>query len=365
MPGVYIAFPFCAQKCSFCNFASGAFSRDLEAQYNTSLLNEISQHAWPWTPETVYLGGGTPSNMDLGALEHALNAVPGRPWREATIEAAPGTITREKAQAWRSIGINRVSLGVQSFNASELKRTGRKHTAETVATDCALLRDAGISNLNIDLIAGLPHQTIETWRESLAWIERLRPPHVSVYMFEIDEDSRLGLEVLNNGSRYDAGSIPDEATTVGLYETAVESLSAQGIERYEISNFAVTGSESLHNLKYWTMEPYVGFGSDAHGFDGRVRFANLKSPREYVTAISSGRAPLSSTEIAKADEERLFTGLRLSQGIILESVDWERNRKSILKFVEAGLLETSGDTIRLTSRGVLLSNEVFQELIAA
>ena len=365
MPGVYISFPFCAQKCSFCNFASGAFSRELELQYNRALLQELRAHSWQWTPDTVYLGGGTPSNMDLEALEFALAAIPGRPWREATIEVAPGTITPEKAAAWRRLGIDRVSLGVQSFDTRELKRTGRKHTAEIVARDCGILRDAGILNLNIDLIAGLPHQTLDTWRASVDWIGQLRPPHVSIYMFEIDEDSRLGLEVLNNGPRYDASAMPSEETTVELYEMAVENLTAYGIERYEISNFAVPGNESLHNLKYWTMAPYAGFGSDAHGFDGWVRFSNTESPQDYVASVLSGKTPVVFTTSAKTDEERLFTGLRLSEGVRLNPADWDRNRPAIEKFVDAGLLESTGDILRLTSRGVLLSNEVFQELLAA
>jgi oxygen-independent coproporphyrinogen-3 oxidase len=365
MSGVYISFPFCAQKCSFCNFASGAFSRGLETRYNAALLQELRGHAWQWTPDSVYLGGGTPSNMDLETLEQALSAIPGRPWLEAAIEAAPGTITQEKAAAWRGIGIDRVSLGVQSFDTRELKRTGRKHTAEIVASDCTMLRDAGITKINIDLIAGLPHQTVETWRASLDWIHRLQPPHVSVYMFEVDEDSRLGLEVLNNGLRYDAGAVPDEETTVELYEMAVESLAANGTKRYEISNFAVPGGESLHNLKYWTMAPYAGFGSDAHSFDGWVRFANAESPQEYVAAVLSGKTAVIATTTANTAEERLFTGLRLSEGVRLKANDWDRNRPAIERFVDAGLLESTGDVIRLTSRGVLLSNEVFQELLAA
>ncbi len=184
-------------------------------------------------------------------------------------------------------------------------------------------------------------------------------------MFEVDEDSRLGLEVLNNGARYDASAMPSEETTVELYEMAVESLGAIGIERYEISNFASQGNESLHNLKYWTMAPYAGFGSDAHGFDGRVRFANAESPQEYVASMRAGKTAVVSTTTANADEERLFTGLRLSQGVRFTAADWERNRTAIERFVDAGLLESNGDVVKLTSKGVLLSNEVFQELLAA
>jgi oxygen-independent coproporphyrinogen III oxidase len=202
--GVYISYPFCAQKCTYCNFASGVFPRAQERSYVDALLQEIGAHRWDWRPVTVYLGGGTPSNMVPGDLRAVLDAIPGRPWLEATIEAAPGGITGEQARHWIACGINRVSLGVQSFVEQEIRRTGRKHTAEMVARKwgcCA----SGIGSVNIDLIAGLSGQTEASWRESLDWIERLEPEHVSVYMLEVDEDSRLGKEMLAGGARYGAG----------------------------------------------------------------------------------------------------------------------------------------------------------------
>ena len=365
MSGVYISFPFCAQKCSFCNFASGAFSRELEERYGEALVREIETHAWQWTPETVYLGGGTTSNMDLDVLERALRAIPGTPWKETTLEAAPGTLTTANVERWRRAGVNRVSLGVQSFVRQELARTGRKHTAEIVAAECDLLRRQGIEDFNIDLIAGLPHQTEASWRESLEWVRRIRPAHVSVYMFEVDEDSRLGLEILNNGQRYDASAVPSDDLAADLYEIAVEELAAMGIPRYEISNFAMPGRESAHNCKYWTMQPYVGFGSDAHSFDGRVRTNNVESAIEYVERISAGLSPVDTSTPANIEEERLFTGLRLTEGIRLNAEEWDRRREPIARFVHAGLLIADNGLLRLTSRGVLLSNEVFQEFVAA
>ncbi|MCC7156631.1 MAG: coproporphyrinogen III oxidase family protein, partial [Bryobacterales bacterium] len=261
--GVYLSYPFCAQKCTYCNFASGVLPRALEPRYIEALRAEIHAAAWPWTPETVYLGGGTPSTMDAGGLAALLASIPGKPWKEAAIEAAPGTLTPERAAAWTAAGINRVSLGVQSFNTAELRRTGRRHTAETVASDVALLRAAGIGAISCDLIAGLPAQTVESWEESLDWIARLDIPHVSVYMLEVDEDSRLGREMLLGGVRYGAAETPDEDAIVACYTRAIERLARLGLERYEISNFARPGCESLHNLKYWRLEPYLGFGSDA------------------------------------------------------------------------------------------------------
>src|SRR5437764_1228453 len=187
--------------------------------------------------------------MDPAALTALLELVPGLPWVEATLEAAPGGITREKARAWSAAGINRASLGVQTFVPREIARTGRKHTAEIVAAEVALLRDCGIRNINIDLIAGLSGQTEASWRESLDWIERLAPEHVSVYMLEVDDDSRLGRELQLGGVRYGAADAPSEDLTADLYEIAAARLAQMGIARYEISNFARPGMESRHNLK--------------------------------------------------------------------------------------------------------------------
>lgn len=357
--GVYISYPFCAQKCTYCNFASGVFPRELEPKYMDALRREIERHAWHWQPETVYLGGGTPSLMDADALRTLLAAVPGKPWTEATIEAAPGTLTPERIQAWRECGINRVSLGVQSFVQSEIARTGRKHTAAMVSREVEMLRAAGIDNINIDLIAGLSGQTAASWSQSLDWIARLAPPHVSAYMFEIDEDSRLGHEVLLNGQRYGAPEIPPEDLTAQLYETAAARLASLGIPRYEVSNFARPGWESKHNLKYWRLEPYVGFGADAHSFDGERRWWNVETPAEYVPCES----PRISEVAANLDEEKFFVGLRLAEGIRPSPDEWRRYRLPIAQFLTDGLLERQGDTLRLTDRGILLSNEVFQEFI--
>jgi oxygen-independent coproporphyrinogen-3 oxidase len=352
MAGVYLSYPFCAQKCTYCNFASGVFPRAVEAQYVDSLLAELRATDWPWTPETVYLGGGTPSQMDPDALRMLLAEIPGREWVEATMEAAPGSLTREKIDAWRKAGINRVSLGVQSFIAKELSRTGRKHTAETVVHDLAILREAGIANFNVDLIAGLPFQTRESWKESLDWIERIGAPHVSVYMLEVDDESNLGRELLVLGSRYGAGAVPCDDDIAEFYETAVERLARIGIKRYEISNFAREGFESRHNLKYWRREPYLGFGADAHSFDRELRWQNPES----VTEAPAPREKVPADPVA----ERFFLGLRLSEGI---EGPFEPFAAAIRQFIADGLLEESGSRVRLTPRGVMLSNEVFQEFV--
>jgi oxygen-independent coproporphyrinogen-3 oxidase len=357
VPGVYISYPFCAQKCTYCNFASGVFPRSLEARYREALACEIAAHRFAWTPETVYLGGGTPGNLLPDDLRTLLSLVPGFPWAEATIEAAPGNVTPDTARAWAHAGINRVSLGVQSFVASELRRTGRTHTAATVAAEIAVLHAAGIHNVNLDLIAGLSGQTEASWRESLDWVERLAPPHVSVYMLEVDEDSRLGREMLLGGVRYGALDTPSSDATADFYELAVERLASLGIARYEISNFARPGFESRHNLKYWTFAPYAGFGADAHSFDGLTRHQNPESIEDYLSGASQ------VDDVPQTSDERFFVGLRLSAGIRPDPAEWRRYDAPIRRFLDAGLLEIKGPLLRLTNRGVLLSNEVFQEFL--
>jgi oxygen-independent coproporphyrinogen-3 oxidase len=332
----------------------------LEGQYIQALTAEIAAHSWAWTPETVYWGGGTPSAIDPDCLRSVHAALPGRPWREATIEAAPGGLTAELIRLWVDVGLNRVSLGVQSFVQAELSRTGRKHTADVVAREIFLLRDGGIDAINVDLIAGLPGQTRSSWAESLDWIERLEPPHVSVYMLEVDEDSRLGKEMMLGGVRYGAALVPSEELITEFYQTAVERLASMGIARYEISNFARPGFESLHNLKYWRREPYVGFGADAHSFDGTMRWQNEESARQYVER--GGLARVETTR-ARAEDERFFLGLRLSEGVRVEKPAELPAR--VGQFIQDGLLVRDGDILKLTERGVLLSNEVFQEFLQA
>jgi oxygen-independent coproporphyrinogen-3 oxidase len=352
MPGVYISYPFCAQKCTYCNFASGVLPRELEPRYIAALQREIRATEWPFDPDTLYFGGGTPSQMEPDALARLITLIPGE-LDEVTLEAAPGGITLDRAKAWRAVGVNRVSLGVQSFIARELARAGRKHTAEVVEREVAILREAGITNFNVDLIAGLPGQTAESWSESLDWIERLEAPHVSVYMLEVDQDSRLGAEVLSLGQRYGARDVPTDDAIADFYESAVQRLARMGIARYEISNFARPSFESLHNLKYWMRQPYLGFGADAHGFDGRDRIQNTERAEDYVHDAAPTRSP------ADPVAERFFLGLRLMRGI---EPPFEPFTMQIRELVSNGLLELT-DRLRLTPRGVLLSNEVFTEFV--
>lgn len=363
MAGVYLSYPFCAQKCTYCNFASGVWPDAVQRRYERMLVREIEQHNWEWLPETVYWGGGTPSLMPSDAFACAMRAIPAARIKEATVECAPGSVTTERARSWCAAGINRVSLGVQSFVETEARRTGRKHSAEIVQHELSILANAGIRNVSVDLIAGLPGQTYESWQASLDWVERLAPPHVSVYMFEIDEDSRLGREALLGGVRYGAGVLPSDDAVADFYEHAVEQLKSSGLLRYEISNFARPGFESLHNLKYWNLEPYMGFGVDAHSFDGARRWSNVDSPEEYIRRLETGVSPGADESRSDPEEEHFFVGLRLAAGIEPSEREWARFKQPIDRSLASGLLVRDASRLRLTDRGFLLSNEVFQEFV--
>src|SRR5467141_2076691 len=277
--------------------------------------------------DTVYIGGGTPSLLDPAHLQDILDAIRetfgerpaseggpcGERIAEVTLEADPETIEAGKAAAWVRAGINRVSFGLQSFSDKELVAAGRMHRRADIYRAVPILREAGIRNISFDLIAGLPHQTKESWRRSLEELGALAPEHVSVYLLEVDEGSRLGKELLLGGGKYSAGAVPSEDEMAEFYEMAQEALGAAGYHHYEISNWAKPGYESKHNLKYWRREPYLGFGAGAHSFSGTERWANAHDAAAYVTAVQEGRLPVEQHETLTAEsalEEELFLGLR-------------------------------------------------------
>ncbi len=404
--GIYISVPFCRTKCSFCNFASGVFSRALFDRYVAQLCaeieaaNDIARQLGGQLDrrvDSIYLGGGTPSVLASDQLRRLFHSVRENfevePAAEITVECAPGTISGEVIDALLDCGVNRVSLGVQSFVDKESSSVGRLHTRAITLDDIARLRSSGIGNISVDLIAGLPHQTEESWQLSLSETLASGVSHVSVYMLEVDEDSRLGTELLAGGSRYHAHFVPDDDRTADLYLAACERLEQGGVQQYEISNFArpVTHGiglrDSKHNLKYWTRQPYLGFGVDAHsmlvaGDDLRstgieaVRFATPDSLEGYSAANgAAARAEqlLASRTLVNAQaalEESFFLGLRLNRGISLATLKAQFGDAAISTYdaviaelVQDGLLEEAGDGLRLTSRGRLLSNEVFARFL--
>ena len=380
--GIYIQVPFCQTKCTYCNFHTGVVGRDRHPSYAEAVCREIvksgdTPHA---TVDTAYVGGGTPSLLDpvhlakiMDTLRSSFRTEPS----EATLEADPETITPEKAAAWVDAGFNRISLGSQSFNDRELQAVGRMHRREDTLRAVAVLRAAGIRNINMDLIAGLPLQTANSWEESTAELLSLRPEHVSVYMLEVDEGSRLGREALAGGSRYSAHTIPDDDTIADFYEMARQRLASAGYEHYEISNWALAGYRSRHNLKYWHREPYLGFGAGAHSFDGMMRWANAHDPGRYVACIEQGSSPGEQfeglTPIEELSEE-FFLGLRLLEGVDLAPIECHlapelprrmaQLRERIAHLESLGFLEREGTRIRLVPDRLTVSNEVLIQLLA-
>jgi oxygen-independent coproporphyrinogen III oxidase len=390
LAGIYISVPFCRSKCTYCNFASGVFSSGQMGKYVARLMEDIrSARAFaaeqgaevPGLCDSIYLGGGTPSLLpaaDLRTLFHALHQeFTFTPGTEVTVECAPGTLSDEIIQTLAACGVNRVSLGVQSFVDQEAASVARLHTREKTINDIARLRDAGIANINVDLIAGLPHQTRESWDFSLQQAIDAGVPHVSVYMLEVDEDSRLGRELIAGGTRYHAHFVPDDEATAAFYETACLRLGAAGIKQYEISNFARSGFESRHNLKYWTRQPYLGFGVDAHSMlpaSSRLRANGVESLRlsttdsfdRFFQSAELNAMPVNSEQ---AIEESFFLGLRLNRGIALDGLrrqfgaGVDKHKPAVQELLASGLLERHRDSLRLTPSGRMLSNEVFEKFI--
>ena len=429
--GLYLSVPFCRTKCSFCNFASGVFSRPLFDRYVSHMEGELARAeqiacemggVFEREVDSVYLGGGTPSVLapdQLGALFQAVqNNFTVLPGAEITVEVAPGTLSPEILKVLLEAKVNRVSLGMQSFVDQETRSVGRLHTREITLADIARLRENGIKEISLDLIAGLPHQTAESWRYSLAETRAAGVPHVSVYMLEVDEDSRLGRELIAGGTRYHAHHVPDDDAIADFYLEACETFDGAGLKQYEISNFArnvevphlpkegryeapeasevrESGADphlprqgrdrtpdfpeyaSRHNLKYWLRRPYLGFGVDAHSMlcaprrdrpHAAVRFATT----DNLDALLAGAA-MSRTVVEEknAVEEVFFLGLRLNQGVKLGQVALEfgenavgRYQSQIAELTESGLVVVEDGWLRLTNRGRLLSNDVFSRFLA-
>jgi oxygen-independent coproporphyrinogen-3 oxidase len=382
--GIYISVPFCRAKCTYCNFASGVSSVKAHEQYVArvgeevrSLRQRLGGAAIPELVDSIYLGGGTPSVLSpalVGELAHTLRqefAV--SPEAEITLECAPGQLDDPALEAMLAFGVNRISFGVQSLVDREAAATGRFHTREVVLRDLERVRSAGLRRLSIDLIAGMPHQTAASWQESLEVLAGTGVEHTSIYMLEIDEDSRLGRELLAGGSRYHAQTVPSEELTADLYESAITALGANGLRQYEISNFASGGSESRHNLKYWRRQPYLGFGLDAHSMvhttgGAALRFSTTDVLAEYLGGdqVENVRQLSPGEEL----EEAWFLGLRLRAGVAWQALAAEFGSDRVENFLplvgelcQLELLTDEAGMVRLTRRGLLFSNDVFARFL--
>jgi oxygen-independent coproporphyrinogen-3 oxidase len=429
--GLYVSIPFCRSKCTYCNFASGVYPAASHEPYMERVIADLrGARSWaegmgvelPRAVDSIYLGGGTPSLLEAELIDRLFAAMRAEfevdAEAEITIECAPAQLAEEALQAFLRAGVNRVSLGVQSFIDGELRVSGRLHTRATAVETIARLRAAGITNLNVDLIAGLAGQTESSWEESLTALAELDLPHASVYMLEVDEDSRLGRELLEGGARYHAAAVPNDEVIANLYTRALEQLAAAGLLQYEISNLSRAGFASRHNLRYWQRRPYLGLGLDASsmlkdaggdaaeaskaagkraqqsasGAKARRDAApvacgqNYGSPHQEpnhmlrtttttdLTAYLAGSEPAETAWLSpdRQHEEAWFLGLRMNAGVEIAAVEREfgpqrvqRARAALERLAGSGWIDFDGCTARLTSQGRLFSNEVFQEFLGA
>jgi len=384
--GLYFSVPFCRSKCTYCNFASGVYPASNHALYVDRVVEELSgASAWaagmqvelPRLVDTVYFGGGTPVLLAPELITQIFAAIRDRfdltPDAEITVECAPGQLSDAVLEAMVAAGVNRVSLGVQSFIDREASLSGRLHTRAKVLEDLRRLREAGITNLNLDLLAGLGEQTLDSWRESVSVLIDTEAPHASVYMLEIDEDSRLGRELISGGARYSAGLVPNDDAIARMYEEAVVAFVSAGLKQYEISNFALAGAESKHNLRYWQRRAYLGLGLDASSMlrssDGSVLRATTT---DDLSAYLKGdyRHETSWHGPAQQFEETWFLGLRRNAGVEIAALRAEFGDDAVEpamavvhRLMEDGLLSVEGGRVCLTQRGRLISNDVFAEFL--
>lgn len=367
---LYVHIPFCVHKCAYCDFASYQIYNDhIMTDYARRLVEEISA----WTPAlpvsptaTVYFGGGTPSVLPLEDLAAIVTALKERGfWQhpaEATLEANPGTVDRERLRFYRQLGFDRLSLGIQSFQPGELAAMGRIHTAEQAEEAIALAREAGFRRISGDLIYGYPGQTVETVRDSLERLLDTGVDHVSVYGLTVEEGTLLAKQV-----REGKALLPSEDASGTMYDFLMEALPQAGYHRYEISNFARPGQESRHNQVYWHYDPYMAFGAAACRFDGKIREINPRNLQAYLQGAPPER------EILTCEDRRaelVFMNLRTVKGLSLEEFT-QRTAEDFFHIYEEGFthcrkqgwITREGNRIRLTEQGMRYGNLAFEEFL--
>ena len=366
---LYIHIPFCRHKCHYCSFVSYEHREADISPYLRALGIEMAQHASDESISSIYFGGGTPSLLSVRQIDDLLTTIKSLftvdEAAEITIEANPGTVTLEYLTEIRKLGINRLSLGMQSLNDSELVLLGRIHTAAEAIDAVRSARNSGFENLSLDLIYGLPGQTMTSWRETLEKALEMEPEHCSLYALTLEPEAPMRREI-------EAKLIPDidPDTSADQYELAEDLLAAHGYRHYEISNWAKKGRECRHNTVYWQNLPYLGVGVAAHSCLGGHRLANTRSLDRYMAAFASSVLPVVEMDEEISPElecaETIILGLRLCQGISLDNIHQRfginllaHYRQQVGEMVDYGLLERADGHIRLTRRGRLLSNEVF------
>ncbi len=376
--GIYLHIPFCATRCHYCNFATRGYEAEVAERYTQAIIREIQvavesdRYASMKAVDTIYFGGGTPTTLSVAQLTKILEQVHQTfeitPASEITIEANPGSVSEPYLDALRQSGINRLSFGVQSFDDRELQMIGRTHTAGEARHAVDLARRAGFENISLDLIAGLPEQSLSTWKRNLNEAFSLVPEHLSVYLLELYKDAPL----LHRIERGEIGRV-DEELTVASYFELVDEASRRGYEHYELSNWARAGRQSRHNLKYWKGERYWACGVSAAGYDWLSRWSNTRNIHEYLDRIENAQSPVAES-ISLSDEDRqgeaLFLQLRLNEGVDLAQhearfgVDvLERYGNDLARLRSAGLIEVKDGTLRISRAGSVLANEVFEVFV--
>jgi oxygen-independent coproporphyrinogen-3 oxidase len=375
---LYIHIPFCTKRCIYCDFVSGIYDPGKAALYLEALKKEISGISAGCPLDTIYIGGGTPTALSSDALSdlvsHVFNHFQCADAYEATIEANPGTVNREKLTALRTAGINRISIGVQSFHNKELTLLGRTHSSEEAERAVLLAHDAGFENTGIDLLYGIPGQDSQNWKKSIEKTVDLGPRHISAYELTAARGTVLD-GLLKGGQSGGTFNLPHEEETIEMYTYAVDSLTSSGYIHYEISNFARPGFLCRHNLNYWDRGEYYGAGLGAHSFAGNRRFHNTTDLDEYLKAISESGSAAAEFELItgeKALSEAIFLGLRKTGGINLNAVSTalgtdiaSTHLDLIHELQQANLVDFDIKTsqLRLTRKGILLSNEIFARFL--
>ena len=376
---LYLHIPFCVKKCNYCDFLSAPAEEETRAAYVDALLEEIRGFEDPEDYEvvTVFFGGGTPSillGQEIYRIVEALREkFSFRKEAEITLEANPGTVDKEKLSCYKKAGINRLSFGLQSADAEELKKLGRIHTWEKFLESFQLAREAGFSNINVDLMSALPGQTKESWEKTLRQVLALQPEHISAYSLIIEEGTPFYQLYEKDVERRDAGEepelLPSEEEERAMYEATGRILKEQGYLHYEISNYAKPGRECRHNLGYWQRRDYLGFGLGASTLLNPVRYKNTEDLEAYLGGDFSKKEFFVLTKDNQI-EETMFLGLRVLEGVSKEKFREQFScelrvvyRKELEKLEQEGLLEEEGDFVRLTSRGIDLSNPVLAEFL--
>ena len=361
MAGIYIHIPFCKSRCKYCDFFSTTHLQK-QAQYVEAVLAEwqMRQHQLSEPIHTIYIGGGTPSTLDNAALDRILQAIlsstPDQRPQEITIEANPGDITQEKAQAWRALGINRLSMGVQSFQDHLLQLIGRRHNANQAIQAVQLAQAAGFDNISIDLMYALPDQTMQMWQQDVQQALSLGVQHISSYGL-IYEDGTVLTTLLEHGQI----EAVDEDTEMRMYDYLVEELTANRFLHYEVSNFALKNHHSRHNSSYWNDTPYIGLGAGAHSYDGHQRQWNISDLDTYIErAMARNLQPeIETLTPEQKHTERIMLGLRTCQGVPKDMI----NISKAQPYIQQGLLMENGNRILATTQGYHILNRIIEDLI--